>query len=1770
MSNQVGVCMQRQVWIGMCFLALVSFCRGDFRAYNDCIRGPGDTTADNVTNWTLYNGFTSQPSGRLVDFDSGQVTHVTATFSWNESAGLAISQSSGSSEGESQPRPGTPAHDVFGGIVDFSNRLIYYGDSGWWVQVDFTGLKPNKHYTFVTTAIRGADYTDRYSYFSLSGHLSAENNSSNGIYMKYNNQAILIAGGNHYNTTGYVVRWDRIRVADRGDGTGSFSVRAKASGANYKAYPFGGFLLAESSDNAPPTVAAGDDRDVLLPRQVLDLKGSVSDDGNGEPDGFLYSTWSQLSGPGAVEFLTDIHQPQARVYFPESGVYELELRASDGKAESADTLTVTVHEPVCPVGDIDGDCVTDLADLALLAGAWLENTDLSLADLSGDGAVDTDELDLLAQSWLEDWNGSLQVNILPVEAASAGALWRVDEGDWQPSGAVVSPLRKGTHPVEFSAALGWARPEAREVTIHPQQTTAITGEYTVPPQTLVISEFLAVNSNVRDLRPQPAVNLSTNVGGKPAYEDWIELRNVTNEPVNLEGWYLTDNPDDLTKWRFPAGFTIGARQYLVVYASNKDFEKYPWPFVDDLGSLHTNFELAMNGEYLAIVRPDGLNVEYAYDEYPPQRGLVSYGIGSDEQIGYLTGVTRMLANTGLYEGVVEDADFSYPSGFYEAPFALHLTCPTPDAQIRYTTDASTPTATGGLVYNPSQPISISRTTCVRAAAFKAGHLASAVQTRTYLFLDDVLTQATNPSTGSQVTPAGYPTTWPGGSHSGSVTGDYQMDPDIVNSAAYGSTIRGDLLSIPSISIVAPRDQLFGSTGIYINESQDGTEREGCVELIDPRDGEAFRIHCGIRMQGGAAGDDGGTTLNRWKSYKLSFRLVFRGVYGGKLDYPLFGPRAAESYDTVVLDSRPQNSWLHPTEIQRTHGEYVRDQVASDTQLAMGGTACHGRPLHVYVNGMYWGMYWLHERPDDAFAASYLGGEKDDYDVLKHDYGNVISGDNSDYIAMFGISATSPNVTAAFNNLSAKLDTADFIDYLLANYYLGNGDWDHKNWYASRNRFDPAGRWRWHMWDGEHVMDDGSMTPSDVTTKNNSMAPTGLHQKWIGNLEYRVLFGDRVHKHFFHDGALTPANFAALFTNLTSWIDRAIVGESARWGDNRRATTPYTRNVEWLSECNRLLTTFIPSRRDVVFNQLRSKSPPWYPNTAAPEFYINGSPRYGGDVETADALTMSTGGNLVFYTLDGSDPRLPGGGLNGAVAMQYAGPVPLTRSVPVKARAYNNATGEWSALAEAIFAVGSVANHLRITELMYHPEDPELEFIEFKNIGAEAINLNLLRFNDGIEHAFGDVTVEAGSFALLVKNQAAFEAVYTDLPAGVPVVEWTDGALNNAGERIELADALDRAIQAFTYNDGWHPLTDGGGFSLTVLDPTADLSAWDRKTGWRPSSVAGGSPGRDETGLAPGSILINELMAHSHETQPDWIELHNTTSQSISIGGWFLSDNDTNLQKYTIPENTEIAAGGYLVFYEDQSFGTAFALSENGETLHLTGADGGTLNGYQAVQDFDPSERSVPLGRHITSTGDVDFVALSVATPGSANAAPQTGPIIITEIQYNPGAGDTSDEYIELRNISSQSVTLRDEVETETSPGVFVREWVTWSFTDGIDFTFPADTVIPAGGTLIVAKAPAAFEASYGASLPTNTQVFGPFANDTALSNGGEKLRLCKPGEQPYGQARRWIRVDQVAYDDAAPWPTEPDGSGGVLQRSDASAYGNDPANWQAALPTPGL
>jgi len=516
---------------------------------------------------------------------------------------------------------------------------------------------------------------------------------------------------------------------------------------------------------------------------------------------------------------------------------------------------------------------------------------------------------------------------------------------------------------------------------------------------------------------------------------------------------------------------------------------------------------------------------------------------------------------------------------------------------------------------------------------------------------------------------------------------------------------------------------------------------------------------------------------------------------------------------------------------------------------------------------------------------------------------------------------------------------------------------------------------------------------------------------------------------------------------------------------------------------------------------------------------------------------------------------------GAVA--YAGPVTLDVTTEVKARILNN--GNWSPLSHAVFATDDVRDALRITEIMYHPQDapdgnPDAEFIELQNIGGSAINLEGVRFTNGVTFEFPNMTLAPGEYVVVVLNIAAFTEQYG---GGINVAGGYTGRLSNAGERIELVDALGNTIHNFRYEDNWYDETDGGGHSLTIADTSGDpLADWGNASKWRASSVRGGTPGTGDGGDVPSAaaIIINELLAHSHATAPDWVELHNTSGEAIDVSGWFLSDSATVLQKYELPQGSVIAPGGYLVLYENQHFNNfnnpnalvPFAFSSFGESAYLSSGRDGALTGYRTEEDFGASRTGVTFGRHILSTGEDRFVPMSAATPGAANAAPEVGVVVITEIMYDPPTNNQNEEYVELYNRTGLSISFQG------------AGGLPWRFTNGIEYSFPVGTSIPAGGRVIIASDPAAFAAAYGNA--GGATVLGPYGG--RLSDG-EGLELSEPAALEPGEQQHYYRVDHVRYDNNDPWPSSPNGGGDSLHRVSTSAFGNDPASWEAASPSPG-
>ena len=570
---------------------------------------------------------------------------------------------------------------------------------------------------------------------------------------------------------------------------------------------------------------------------------------------------------------------------------------------------------------------------------------------------------------------------------------------------------------------------------------------------------------------------------------------------------------------------------------------------------------------------------------------------------------------------VGDTKFSHDRGFYETPFEVILTTATPDATIVYTTDGSKPSVSHGIVGNK---VLVEKTTVLRVMAYKPGARSTNVDTHTYIFPDTVKEQAT--------LPFDYPAPFRSFNVVPYADLDVGIDPDVVNTSNEREFVEG-LTSIPTLSIVMDVDHLFNeSQGLYFGKGP--LTHPASVELLYPSKFshfKGFQVDCGIREHG--------QYLYR---EKRSFRLVFRKDFGpGMLRYSFFesavhhAESAVKEFNSLVLRAGGQENWSRKGGISEL-AVYVRDQHARDSQLSLSGTAAHGIFVHLYLNGIYWGVYNAVERPERRFLASYYGGDPADWFAINHS--GVVGKPNHPrwYITMYRYAREHDlSEPAKYREMKTLLNTAQFSDYILLNWFSGTGDWGKMNWYGGI-RIHPPGPGLYFCWDSEITYglfakygNAGAWVPPEFVSGGTS----ALHQLWMAladSPEFRLEFADRVYRACYDGGPLTDSVNKANFRRLADYVESAMLCESARWGDASpgRENRPRTRDVHWKRSRDYVLD-LMDGNVERFLRALRDHD--YYPTLDPPVFE-----------RASDSITIRrpAGAEKVYYTLDGSDPRNP--------------------------------------------------------------------------------------------------------------------------------------------------------------------------------------------------------------------------------------------------------------------------------------------------------------------------------------------------------------------------------------------------------------------------------------------------------------------------------------------------------------------------------------------------
>jgi hypothetical protein len=988
-----------------------------------------------------------------------------------------------------------------------------------------------------------------------------------------------------------------------------------------------------------------------------------------------------------------------------------------------------------------------------------------------------------------------------------------------------------------------------------------------------------------------------------------------------------------------------------------------------------------------------------------------------------------------------------------------------------------------------------------------------------------------------------------------------------------------------------------------------------IELIDPGGSRGFQINGGLRIRGGASRDPGNP--------KHSFRVLFNKKYGApELKYPLFGPDGASA--TARFDLRWDHlvSWHYGSGDDATQ---LPDMFGRDSQLATGSPAKRGGFFHLYLNGQYWGVYQTDERVTADWAAEYFGGGDEDYDIVKFDpeanfgigysdgtpaawrrlFDAGVRGFQNDE-GFFRVQGLNPDGSRN-RNYERLLDVDNLIDYMLIGIYCAATDNPpsggvQNNWYGFRSRKNDFG-FRFFVHDFELSMaskDDSVLLPEPNLRPFKDLEPESVNpwhfwEAMRQNAEFRQRVADRIQRHFFHGGALTPDATAARWQARMDELDRAIVAESARWGqptqgrggpffENREAVEgterwgalfglknraprdimidpgpgenpppkpggpspkpgqrpgkQYTRK-DWFEAATKKLTDYFPVRTGIVLEQFKAAN--LYPQLEAPAFVSSAN---GTQVEIANPNPTGT----IYFTDDGSDPRRIGGAVS-SKAKTYSAPIRSARQTSIKARILDANT--WSAIVEITLQPSQNLSALKLTEIYYNPStlggavSEEGEFLELKNTGSTPLDLSGLRFTAGIDFVFPQgTTLAAGGFFVLARNATVFAQQHP----GVTADGVYTGRLANEGETITLSDPGNGEVFSIKYDDenGWPIAADGAGFSLVSKNEGDPNDA----ESWHIGRLRGSPKADDPVAVFTVRVLINEVLANEDPSLPaaaeKAVEIHNPLGLPADISGWWLTSDKAQPNGFRIPNNTTIPAQGYVVFRASQFAANGVTLPAAGGAVWIFAADsGGTLTGYAHGTEYGAQLDGISSGRVLASDGREYFVAQSALTLGAANAAPLTPTLRLAEINYYPAAG--GDEFVELRNFSTTDADISG------------------ALLNGMGFTFPSGAAVPASGrALVVGIDPAAFRAKY--DVPAQVPIYGPASSP--LEDNGELLALQAPVVIEGLSGR--LTIEAARYNDRRPWPTAAAGFGSSLQRVNEENFAGEPVSWLPAKPAPGV
>ncbi|MCB1094179.1 MAG: lamin tail domain-containing protein [Verrucomicrobiae bacterium] len=942
-------------------------------------------------------------------------------------------------------------------------------------------------------------------------------------------------------------------------------------------------------------------------------------------------------------------------------------------------------------------------------------------------------------------------------------------------------------------------------------------------------------------------------------------------------------------------------------------------------------------------------------------------------IGYLVEPTPGKPNGSTVPTLLQAPAFSVGRGQRTEPFELELSVNDLAAKIYFTDDGDAPTVDDRLY---TEPIHIDATTVIRAIAVRGDEPPSAVATHTYLFVDDIIGQSALHSSTTRL---------------------------ISESEDYGPLLKDSLLALPSVCL-------------SMDATKPGSrETAVSIELFDPKSEEqGFQVDAGTKVVGG----------HSVSSPKNNFRVYFRSEYGASsFKYPLFEGQpysggATDEFRRLMLRSGSHDTffWLGdaanpPSGGRKSDATYLRNRWINDMQFIMGHEALHGRFVQLFINGNYHGQYQLMEYPNDDFHASYLGGTSEDYHFTNGANREKTGSDHGNGDTWWANWAELKSRARGDDYAAAEdvIDMENLVDYMLLSYYAGNTwDWNpNQNWMAGGPKAPGAGGWKFYSWDCDIIF-------QDVNGNNlNKAVPDNLFADLIRNHEeFRILVRDRIYKHFFNSGALTPEAVRSVFDFRANQIISSIVAETARWQPASPRSRPWDRDGEWMDEWNHYKEIYFPQRTEVVLDQLRSTKVGGsilYP-LDAPEFS-----QRGGTVAPNFKPGMIAEQGSIFFTTDGTDPRLPGGEVN---------PAAMTAAGGVVSATFFGKNSEWKFLDDgsdqgsawrepgfddSAWAVGQ-------GQLGYGDGDEGTVVSFGENAGAKHVTtylrktlsvsvaadvteltISLLRddgavvYVNGVEVIRDDIPEGAVAFDTLASTSAGGteESTYFDFTIQPDMLVNGDNVI-----AVEVHQSSTSGSDMSFDMEVTGKVLAGNSDLVITRDTVVRMRAFDGEN-WSALNEAfftleGSSVASSE------NVTISEI--HYNPYMPDgleFVELRNTSNVSVNLSGARFTDGVT----FTFPIGTALAPQSSLVVVENTA---AFA------KVYMDPASPWFFEGINVAGEYTGALRNAGETLALVDRAGSDIARFSYGDSGAW-----------------PGRADGSGSSLELKNPLAASSDLSD-------------------------------------------------------------------------------------------------------------------------------------------------